>query len=87
MHSNLIQLPLLKGARTFHLLQRPSTPNVNSPFHFQLKYVDAHFLQQEEITFIPAVAKQFQYLHMLYKDQSRLTQICDKTSQLHGEMW
>lgn len=43
---------------------------MNSPLHFQLKKVDAHFLQQEEITFIPEVAEQLQHLHMLHKDQS-----------------
>lgn len=83
-HLHLIQLPFLKRVRSFHLFQRPSAPNGNSPLHLQLKQVEDNFLQQEEMTSIPAVAEQFQQLHVLHKDQCWLTQICDKTSQPHG---
>lgn len=84
MHLHLIQLPLLKGVRIFHLFHRPSAPNGNAPLHLQLKQVEANFLQQEEITSIPAVAEQFQQLHVLHKNKCWLTQICDKISQPHG---
>lgn len=84
MHSHLIQTPLLKRVRIFHLFQRPSAPNGNAPLHLQLKQVEANFLKQEEMTSIPTVAEQFQELHVLRKYQCWLTQICDKTSQPHG---
>lgn len=69
MRVHLIQLPLLKGVGIFHLPQRPSAPDGNSPLHLQLKQVEANFLQQEEMTSIPAEAEQFQQLHVLHKDK------------------
>lgn len=69
MHTHLIQLALLKEVRISHLLKRPSAPNGNPPLHLELKQVEANFLQQEEMTSIPAEAEQFQQLHVLHKDR------------------